>query len=64
MTLRVEVIRDDGAFAALAREWDDLVERAAIQHPFLRYDWVRTWWECFGSRRLLDCAARPLQTRP
>jgi CelD/BcsL family acetyltransferase involved in cellulose biosynthesis len=51
--LRVEVIRDATGFDALEAEWDALVERAQIEHPFVRYDWVRTWWECFGADREL-----------
>jgi CelD/BcsL family acetyltransferase involved in cellulose biosynthesis len=29
------------------------VERARIPHPFLRHEWVRTWWDAFGSKREL-----------
>ena len=23
--------------------------RAGLTHPFLRHEWLRTWWECFGA---------------
>jgi CelD/BcsL family acetyltransferase involved in cellulose biosynthesis len=51
--LHVEVVRDEQAFLAIGHEWDALVERAGIDHPFLRHDWVRAWWECFGTGKEL-----------
>jgi CelD/BcsL family acetyltransferase involved in cellulose biosynthesis len=53
MDLHVDVIRDADNFAMLESEWDALVDRAQIEHPFVRYDWIRTWWECFGADREL-----------
>jgi CelD/BcsL family acetyltransferase involved in cellulose biosynthesis len=47
--LRVEVVGDRNSLLAIGREWDALVTRAGIEHPFLSHDWVRTWWECFGA---------------
>ncbi len=47
--LQTEVISDPEQFAALGREWNDAVERAAVPHPFLTHEWVRTWWDCFGT---------------
>src|SRR5438094_3478787 len=51
--LTVETISDFGSFLSLAPVWDHLVERAGIDHPFLRHDWVRIWWDCFGTGREL-----------
>jgi CelD/BcsL family acetyltransferase involved in cellulose biosynthesis len=45
----VEVVTDEHAFNALAGDWNDAVERAAVPYPFLRHEWVRTWWECFHA---------------
>ncbi|HEY7532967.1 MAG TPA: hypothetical protein VH681_09355, partial [Nitrospiraceae bacterium] len=45
--LEVELIEDYEAFLALAPRWNELVVEAGIDHPFLRHEWVRTWWECF-----------------
>ena len=50
---RVDIIRDYEHFVALETEWNDAVERAHVPHPFLRHEWVRTWWDCFqGGRQL------------
>jgi CelD/BcsL family acetyltransferase involved in cellulose biosynthesis len=48
-TSSVDVVTEVSAFVALEREWNDAVERARIPHPFLRHEWLRTWWECFGE---------------
>ena len=45
----VDVVRDYDAFVALEREWNDAVERAHVPHPFLRHEWVRTWWDAFST---------------
>lgn len=47
--LAVEVISDYAAFVALEAEWNDTVERARVPHPFLRHEWVRTWWDAFST---------------
>jgi CelD/BcsL family acetyltransferase involved in cellulose biosynthesis len=41
----------------LAREWDELVDRAAAA-PFARPGWFRAWWSAFGSGRLQIVALR------
>jgi CelD/BcsL family acetyltransferase involved in cellulose biosynthesis len=45
---RTEVVRDHDAFLALEAEWNDAVERARMPYPFVRHEWVRTWWDSFG----------------
>jgi CelD/BcsL family acetyltransferase involved in cellulose biosynthesis len=45
---RIDIIDDYEAFVGLEAEWNDAVDRARIAHPFLRHEWVRTWWDSFG----------------
>ncbi|HEX4835135.1 MAG TPA: GNAT family N-acetyltransferase [bacterium] len=45
----VRVVSDYDSFLALEPVWNALVEEARIGYPFLRHEWVRTWWECFGE---------------
>ena len=45
----VDLVCDNAAFRALEGEWNDAVVRAGIPHPFLRHEWVRTWWDAFGA---------------
>lgn len=43
------VVSDYYSFLALEPVWNALVEEARVGHPFLRHEWVRTWWDCFGE---------------
>jgi CelD/BcsL family acetyltransferase involved in cellulose biosynthesis len=47
------VIQDYEHFVGLEDEWNDAVERASVPHPFLRHEWVRTWWDSFQGNREL-----------
>jgi CelD/BcsL family acetyltransferase involved in cellulose biosynthesis len=46
--ISVEVVSDLTTFLRLEAEWNAAVERAGVPHPFLRHEWMVTWWECFG----------------
>lgn len=48
-----EIVTDYERFVRLEREWNDAVRRAGVPHPFLRHEWFRTWWDCFGAGRRL-----------
>jgi CelD/BcsL family acetyltransferase involved in cellulose biosynthesis len=49
----VDLVTDYGAFVGLEREWNDTVSRTGLAHPFLRHEWVRTWWDAFGAQARL-----------
>jgi len=51
--LRVETIADTASFLGMRATWNLLAHEAGIHHPFVRHEWVRTWWECFGRGRQL-----------
>jgi CelD/BcsL family acetyltransferase involved in cellulose biosynthesis len=48
---RVQVVSDYQQFLALEPIWDRVLDsaRGAHPHPFLEFQWARTWWECFGG---------------
>ena len=48
-----EVVSEYSAFLDLETEWNDAVERAQVPHPFLRHEWIRTWWDAFGANNSL-----------
>ena len=50
----VEVVSDLDGLLRLQPAWDELLEDADLDHPFLSHEWVRTWWECFGAGRELQ----------
>jgi CelD/BcsL family acetyltransferase involved in cellulose biosynthesis len=52
--LRTEVVTEYDAFVALEAEWNDVVDRARVPHPFLRHEWMRTWWDTFGGSASLE----------
>jgi CelD/BcsL family acetyltransferase involved in cellulose biosynthesis len=45
--LSVDLIQDYESFVALRPAWNRLVAEAGIDHPFIRHEWIRTWWDCF-----------------
>jgi CelD/BcsL family acetyltransferase involved in cellulose biosynthesis len=51
--LRVRTVSDYPSFLRLGAQWDDLVERAGIENPFLTHTWLRAWWEAYGADRRL-----------
>jgi CelD/BcsL family acetyltransferase involved in cellulose biosynthesis len=51
--LRVDTVSDFDSFLDLEPAWNRLLDEAVIDNPFLRHEWVRTWWECFGDGRQL-----------
>ena len=51
--VRAELVTDYTEFLALEAAWNDTISRAGVMHPFLRHEWVRTWWDAFGAGREL-----------
>src|ERR1039457_7586113 len=47
--IRIEAITGRQAFLDLEPVWNEVAEAAGLDHPFLEYAWVRTWWESFGA---------------
>ena len=46
-TLSLSIIDHEAGFLALEPCWDALLERSAIRTPFLTWDWVSLWWQCY-----------------
>jgi CelD/BcsL family acetyltransferase involved in cellulose biosynthesis len=63
-TLRVDTVSDYDSLVALQPVWDRLLEEAVVDHPFLRHDWIRTWWECFGEGKRLHVLVVRLAGEP
>jgi CelD/BcsL family acetyltransferase involved in cellulose biosynthesis len=51
--ISVDVINDYSTFVRLEHRWNETVDRAALTHPFLRHEWLRSWWDSFGQGRTL-----------
>ena len=52
--IAVDVIHDYATFVNLEAKWNETVDRAGLTHPFLRHEWLRTWWDSFGEGRTLN----------
>jgi CelD/BcsL family acetyltransferase involved in cellulose biosynthesis len=47
--MRIEVITDLSGLAPLANEWNALLKESASAVPFLRHEYLSTWWETLGG---------------
>jgi CelD/BcsL family acetyltransferase involved in cellulose biosynthesis len=47
LPLKVELVTDYPAFVQLGPVWNRLVEESGVDHPFMRHEWVCTWWDSF-----------------
>lgn len=47
--MRIEVITDAAAFAALEEEWNALFDSNATHSIFLSHAWLYSWWEVYGN---------------
>ncbi|WP_395753054.1 GNAT family N-acetyltransferase [Prosthecobacter sp.] len=63
--LTLEIVRDVEAFHALQPFWDGLVGQMHTRSPFLRWDWMRLWWEeCRQEARLAIAVLRDAEGVP
>ncbi len=55
--MQIEVITDIGKFKALRTEWNALLGKSGINNPFLRHEWLTSWWKGYGAGKKL-CVVR------
>lgn len=49
MMWQFHVIQSTDQFSALAEEWNDLLAESASHVPFLRHEYLYTWWQTLGG---------------
>lgn len=54
--LVLDLVRDEAGFHALEPFWDTLVDQMAVRTPFVRWEWMRLWWEECGAGAQLALA--------
>jgi hypothetical protein len=54
--LRLEIVDTEEGFLSLEPVWDALVERMSTRCVFLRWDWMRLWWEAHRAEMSLMIA--------
>ena len=48
--MHLDTVSDIEEFAKLGTEWNDLLECCSASHvPFLRYEFLSTWWNTLGG---------------
>ncbi len=47
--MQLDLIRSSEAFEALADEWNQLLSNSASHVPFLRHEYLLTWWRTLGG---------------
>lgn len=47
--LKVKILTQEGDFAALGTEWEDLYHNCPVATPFQSWAWLFSWWESFGG---------------
>src|ERR1035441_5359138 len=62
--IRIETITGYQSFVDLEPVWNEVAEAAGLDHPFLEYAWVRTWWESFGAGSTLHVLVVRAGDRP
>ncbi len=55
--VRTECIHDAARLAEIRREWLALLERLASDNPFVRPEWVLSWWDTFGPEHRMATVA-------
>ena len=62
------------SLAPLAREWDAMLAESVTDAPFLRFNYLRDWWQTLGGgewqqaelavvKRIISSASRPCSKR-
>ena len=62
--IRIETATGYQSFVDLEPVWNEVAEAAGLDHPFLEYAWVRTWWESFGAGSTLHVLVVRAGDRP
>ena len=47
--MHTEIIRTEAAWETLSGEWNDLLAESISDVPFLRYEYLRAWWQHRGG---------------
>jgi CelD/BcsL family acetyltransferase involved in cellulose biosynthesis len=58
-----DFIRDEESMAALTDEWNPLLSRSVTDVPFLRLEFLQTWWSTLGGGEWDDGALRVCAAR-
>lgn len=56
--MRIDFARDETSMSGLAEEWNRLLSQAVTDVPFLRHEYLATWWSTLGGGEWQDAQLR------
>ena len=51
MSIQFGFIETSQKFADIHDQWDDLLRKSKIASPFLTWEWMYSWWVCYGEKQ-------------
>ena len=51
MAFHFDIIETNSEFAELHDEWRNLLQKSKISSPFLTWEWMYSWWICYGEKQ-------------
>ena len=51
--INIEIISDPDDFLALEEKWNFILKESRINNPFLRHEWLSSWWQAYGGNKQL-----------
>lgn len=52
--MQIETLRDQNGWAAIAKDWNALLENSHVRVPFLTFEFQRAWWDHLGGGEWKD----------
>ena len=52
--IRIHLINDSKSFESLRGDWNVLLQKSPNQDIFLTWEWLFSWWKCYGSHKELQ----------
>jgi len=52
--IRIHLINDSKSFESLRGDWNVLLQKSPFQDIFLTWEWLFSWWKCYGSHKKLQ----------
>ncbi len=49
--LHLHVIQGWDEFFSLRKEWNDILDNNHISNPFIRHEWLCSWWKGYGAEK-------------
>ncbi len=51
--INIEIISDSNDFLTLKEDWNFILKESRINNPFLRHEWLSSWWQAYGGNKRL-----------